>query len=235
MTTIKISKFLSEAGIASRRKAESLVMQGLVFVNGSVLTNPARRIDPEADRIIYNGKNVKPQLNVYYLLNKPLGYTSTTYDPHSENLVTELVPPKPKVWPVGRLDKFTSGLMIITNDGNLTQRLTHPSFLVKKEYEIVTNIPLTNSDINAISRGLYLDDGFIRPDCFKKTGEKSYCIVIHSGKKRIVRRIIEKTGKSVSQLKRLRIGPISINGLHSGKWRYLNNKEIRQLLSKPRG
>jgi len=192
MKTIKIAKFLSEAGIASRRKSETLVRQGLIFVNGKTMVDPARRVDPITDKVAYKGKPVVPAALVYYLLNKPVGYTSTTDDPHAANLVTELVPASPKVWPVGRLDKYTSGLLILTNDGELVQRLTHPKFEIEKEYEIVTNIPLTATDIALIRRGMRLEDGFIKPDRFEVAGAKLYRVIIHSGKKRVVRRIIEK-------------------------------------------
>ena len=229
MATVKISKFLSEAGIASRRKAETLVTQGLIFVNGKKMVDPARRIDPETDKITYAGRVAAPQTNVYYILNKPVGYTSTTQDSHAKKLITDLVPARPKVWPVGRLDKFTSGLIIVTNDGELTQRLTHPSFGIKKEYEITTNLPLTDSDVTAIQRGLRLEDGFIKPERFERTGNKHYRIVIHSGKKRVVRRIIEKVGKAVAQLKRTRIGSLTLDTLHPGKWRYATPEEITML------
>jgi 23S rRNA pseudouridine2605 synthase len=229
LPTIKIAKYLSEAGVASRRKSESLVAQGLIFVNGKKMTDPARRIDPSADKITYAGRVIKPAQNVYYLLNKPVGYTSTTADPHARDLITDLVPAKPKVWPVGRLDKFTSGLIILTNDGELTQKLTHPSFSVEKEYEITANSPLSDTEIAAIRRGIRLEDGFMRPDDFEAVGGKVYRITIHSGKKRVVRRLIEKTGKAVSQLKRTRIGFLALEKLHPGKWRYLTAEEIQKL------
>lgn len=229
MATIKIAKFISESGIASRRKAQILIEQGLIFVNGKVLNNPARRIDPLVDKVTYQGKPVAAAAPVYYLLNKPVGYTSTTEDAHARELVTALVPKSPKVWPVGRLDKFTSGMIILTNDGELTQRLTHPKFEIQKEYEIVTNIPLNSDDISRIRRGIRLEDGFIKPDRFEILGAKIYRITLHSGKKRVVRRIIENTGKAVAQLKRIRIGSLTLCGLHPGKWRRLDSKDIAQL------
>lgn len=230
MATVKIAKFLSEAGIASRRKAQTLIEQGLIFVNGKVMADPARRIDPANDRVAYLGKPVTPAALAYYLLNKPIGYTSTTDDPHAQNLVTDLVPKTPKIWPVGRLDKYTSGLLILTNDGILTQHLTHPKFEIEKEYEIVTNDPLTPTDVSLIKRGMRLEDGFVKPDNFTPAGAKLYRIVIHSGKKRVVRRLIEKTGKAVAQLKRVRVGSLTLGDLHPGKWRRLTPQEISQLV-----
>jgi len=166
--TIKIAKFLSSAGITSRRKAEILIRQGLISVNNKTITDPARRINPSLDKITYQNKIIAPLTPVYYLLYKPIGYISTTHDPHHSQLaVTQLVPSIPKVWPVGRLDKNTSGLLILTNDGTLTQRLTHPKFNLEKEYEITTNRPLNSSDIARLRHGIKLEDGFIKPDKFE--------------------------------------------------------------------
>jgi 23S rRNA pseudouridine2605 synthase len=230
MASIKISKFLSEAGIASRRKAETLVTRGLIFINGKKTTNVATRIDPETDKVTYDGKTASVQKMVYYLLNKPVGYTSTTEDIHAQKLITELVPKTLKVWPVGRLDKYTSGLILLTNDGQLTLKLTHPRYRVEKEYEIVTEHPMPESEIESIQRGIKLEDGFIKPDRFEKTDEKAYRIIIHSGKKHVVRRLIEKTGSSVVQLKRIRIGFLTLGKLKAGQWRPLTEKEIKNLL-----
>jgi 23S rRNA pseudouridine2605 synthase len=229
MAAIKIAKFLSEAGVASRRKAETLVTQGSIFVNGKKMINVAARIDPNSDKVEFNGKPVHVQNAVYYLLNKPVGYTSTTQDSHARNLITQLVPKEPKVWPVGRLDKFTTGLILLTNDGNLTLKLTHPRYEIEKEYRITTNYPLSDPDIKSIQRGVKLEDGFIKPDRFEKTGPNSYRIIIHSGKKRVVRRLIEQTGKAVAKLERVRIDFLTLDGLQPGKWRELTKEEIKKL------
>jgi len=183
MKTIKIAKFLSEAGIASRRKSETLVRQGLIFVNGKTMVDPARRVDPITDKVAYKGKTGCSRRISLLSAQTSLSVTLLrTDDPHAANLVTELVPASPKVWPVGRLDKYTSGLLILTNDGELVQRLTHPKFEIEKEYEIVTNIPLTATDIALIRRGMRLEDGFIKPDRFEVAGAKLYRVIIHSGK-----------------------------------------------------
>ncbi len=230
--TIKIAKYLAQAGVASRRKAEALVKQGLVSVNGKTSADPALRVNPETDKVLYRGKALSPAQKVYYLLNKPAGYTCTAQDPHAEKLVGELVPAEPKVWPVGRLDKMTSGLLILTNDGDLALSLTHPRYRVEKEYEITADFPLAENEIAAVQKGVLLEDGFIRPDRFEKIGGKRYRIVIHSGKKRVVRRIIEKTGKSVAQLKRTRVGSLKLQDLPPGKWRRLSPTEIKKLAQK---
>lgn len=232
MDTVKIAKYLSEAGVASRRKAETLVKQGVIFVNGKKMVNVAARIDPKTDKITYNGRIIGLPVQVYYLLNKPAGYTSTTEDEHAEKLIVDLVPKEPKVWPVGRLDKYTTGLILLTNDGDLTQKLTHPRYQIEKEYEITSNEPLTNSEIGAVQHGVKLNDGFMKPDRFEIIGDNRYRIIIHSGKKRVVRRIIEKVGKDVLQLKRLRIGGVTLDDLPLGKWKAIGYEEIKKLSEK---
>jgi len=231
--TVKIAKYLAQAGVASRRKAEALVKQGLVSVNGKISADPALRVNPKTDKILYGGKPLSPAQKVYYLLNKPVGYTCTAQDPHAEKLVGELVPAEPRVWPVGRLDKMTSGLLILTNDGDLALSLTHPRYRVEKEYEITADFPLAENEIAAVQKGVSLEDGFIRPDRFEKIGGKRYRIVIHSGKKRVVRRIVEKIGKSVAQLKRTRVGSLELQNLPLGKWRRLSPAEIKKLAQRP--
>jgi 23S rRNA pseudouridine2605 synthase len=225
--TIKISKYLSQAGIASRREGEALVKQGLVSVNGKKIANPAVRIDPEKDKVAYRGKILAIENKVYYLLNKPLGYTCTAQDPHAKKLIVALVPKEPKVWPVGRLDKMTSGLIVMTNDGDLTLKLTHPRYEMEKEYELSANHSLSAAEIKSIQKGVSLEDGFIRPDRFEQIGPNRYRITIHSGKKRVVRRIIEKVGKSVAKLKRIRAASLVLGDLPDGKWRHLSEKEIQ--------
>jgi 23S rRNA pseudouridine2605 synthase len=225
--TIKISKYLSQAGIASRREGETLVKQGLVSVNGKKITNPAVRINPEKDKVAYRGKILAMENKVYYLLNKPLGYTCTAQDPHAKKLIVALVPKEPKVWPVGRLDKMTSGLIVMTNDGDLTLKLTHPRYEMEKEYELSANHSLSPAEIKTIQKGVSLEDGFIRPDRFEQIGPNRYRITIHSGKKRVVRRIIEKVGKSVVKLKRIRAASLVLGDLPAGKWRRLSEKEIQ--------
>jgi 23S rRNA pseudouridine2605 synthase len=231
MATIKISKYLSEAGIASRRKAETLVTQGLVFVNGKKMATVAKRIDPAKDKIEYAGKTVSLPALAYYLLNKPAGVTSTTEDRHAKKLITDLVPKIPKVWPVGRLDLYTTGLILMTNDGDFTQKLTHPRYEIEKEYEITVKEPLAAAQVAAVQSGIKLEDGFIKPDRFETIGNNRYRITIHSGKKRVVRRIIEKAGSSVTQLNRTRIGFLTLENIKLGQWRPLAATEIKKLKS----
>lgn len=230
MSIEKIAKYLADCGIASRRKSEEFVKSGLVFVNGKKMDDVAKRIDPETDTVEFNGKVIRPKKLVYYLLNKPFGCTSTTKDVHAKKLVIDLVPKNPPVWPVGRLDKNTEGLIILTNDGALTQKLTHPKYETEKEYFVSTNIPLSRDEIKKIKEGLTLEDGFIKPDEFCSVGAKKYQIIVHSGKKRIIRRIMEKFGKRVIKLKRMRIDFLTLGDLKPGKRRTLTTSEIKHLL-----
>lgn len=231
--TIKIAKFLSQTGIASRRLAETLVKQGLISVNGKRMDNVAQRINPQTDRVGYNGKILKLPQTAYYLLYKPIGYVSTVKDPHAQKLITDLVPKIPKVWPVGRLDKFSSGLILLTNDGELTQKITHPRYQIEKEYEIATNFALSPNDLAIIKNGIHLEDGFVKPDLFEQINPGHYRIIIHSGKKRVVRRLIEKIGKKVAELKRTRIAFLNLKNLSAGIYRNLSLKEISQIKSLP--
>lgn len=227
--SIKIAKYLSECGIASRRKAEELVSHGKVSVNGAVMKNVAERVDPEKDEVKVFGKRINEQKLVYYILYKPVGYVTTTEDRHAEKIVTELVPQKPPVWPVGRLDKNTSGLLILTNDGDLTQTLTHPKYEKEKEYSIITNRALGKDGISKIRNGLYLDDGLIKPKLFEEIREKQYKMILKEGRKRIVRRIIEEVDRRVAQLKRVRVATLTLGSLKPSEWRKLTAKEIDKL------
>jgi 23S rRNA pseudouridine2605 synthase len=228
--SVKIAKYLAACGVTSRRKAEELVKQGLISVNGKRMNDVAKRIDPICDKITFRGSIMKPAAYAYYLLNKPLGYTSSTKDLHAKKLVTSLVPQKPAVWPVGRLDKDTQGLILMTNDGTLTQKLTHPKYEKKKEYEFSANYPLTGGEIKKITNGISLEDGFLKPDRFSQIGDNRYLITIHSGKKRVIRRLLEHIGKQIIELKRVKIDFLSLEGLETGKWRALDKKEIERLL-----
>jgi len=230
MSIEKIAKYLAGCGIASRRKSEEFVKRGLVFVNGKKMADVAKRIDPETDTVEFNGQVIRPKKLVYYLLNKPLGCVSTTKDAHAKKLVTDLVPKNPLVWPVGRLDKNTEGLMILTNDGALTQKLTHPKYEMEKEYLVSVNTPLSYDEIKKIKAGIALEDGFINPDYWGELKGGFYKIILHSGKKRIIRRIIEKVGHRVIKLKRVRIDSLALDHLRPGCWRSLTNSEIASLL-----
>ena len=165
---MRLNKFLASCGLGSRRACEELIKSGQIKVNSRVIVNVATEIDPEKDTAFFNEKRLAPATMVYYLLNKPIGYTSSLKDVHAKNLISELVPANPPVWPVGRLDKNTSGLILLTNDGDLTYQLTHPKYQKEKEYLIKTDSSLKQDEISQLLAGINLDDGFVKADFFEK-------------------------------------------------------------------
>jgi pseudouridine synthase len=226
---IRIAKYLAMCGLGSRRKSEEYVAQGRVEINREKVMSPTEKVDPKIDTVKVDGRTVKPKHFVYYAVNKPAGYTTSTQDAHADQLVTELVPGDPPVWPAGRLDKDTTGLLIMTNDGGFTQCLTHPSFMKEKEYLITTDKPLSASDLDRIRKGIVLDDGPVKPDLFKRIDENRYRIVIHEGRKRIVRRLIAHFKRQVKELIRIRIGELELDALKTGEYRKLTDREIQSL------
>jgi 23S rRNA pseudouridine2605 synthase len=233
---VRLQKVLARAGIGSRRACEVLIAAGRVTVNGS----PARlgqRIDPEHDLVEVDGVHigVRPGL-VYYLLNKPAGVVSTASDPHGRQTVVDLVPPEPRVFPVGRLDADTEGLLILTNDGELAHRLTHPSFGVEKEYLAKVQGHPSRGAIRRLREGVELDDGPTAPAEASLVAPDLVRIVIHEGRNRQVRRMCEAIGHPVVRLVRHRIGPLRDRKLAPGSWRALTQDEVRALerAAKPR-
>lgn len=232
----RLQKVLARAGIGSRRACEVLIAAGRVTVNGS----PARlgqRIDPEQDLVEVDGVHigVRPGL-VYYLLNKPAGVVSTVSDTHGRQTVVDLVPPEPRVFPVGRLDADTEGLLILTNDGELAHRLTHPSFGVEKEYLAKVQGHPSRGAIRRLREGIELDDGPTAPAEASLVAPDLVRIVIHEGRNRQVRRMCEAIGHPVVRLVRQRIGPLRDRKLAPGSWRALTQDEVRALerAAKPR-
>lgn len=225
----RLAKFLSSADLGSRRKCEELIKEGRVLVNGQTVTTPSINIDPQIDLVTFDGKPAKPKTKVYYLLNKPTGYTSTTADKHADKLITELVPDDIFVWPAGRLDRETSGLIILTNDGELTQKLTHPKYEKEKTYIAKTDRPLTKNEVKEILGGIELEDGPIRPDSFKDLGNNMYEVSIHEGRNRLVRRIFEHYGREVAELDRTRIAFLKKEKLGVGEYRKLTEEEVERL------
>ncbi|OGG87618.1 hypothetical protein A3B87_00685 [Candidatus Kuenenbacteria bacterium RIFCSPHIGHO2_02_FULL_39_13] len=213
---IYLQQFLSTAGLASRRAATDLIKQGRVKVNHK----PAElgiKIDPKKDRIEYQGKIIKaPEEKVYYLVNKPIGCTSTVKDRHALKKVVDLVPKVPKVWPVGRLDKDSHGLIILTNDGDLTNKLTHPKFKHEKEYIITINKAVTQDLLSKLSKGVKLEEGLARADKINKLDENKLSITLHQGWKRQIRRMLGKCGYRVIDLQRIRVDKIKLGNLRIG-------------------
>lgn len=226
---MRLAKYLAAAGLGSRRSCEKLVASGVVAVNGSAVTDPAFGVDPDSDTITVEGRPAVPREHVYYALNKPVGYTSSREDKHAEQLVTQLVPSDPPVWPVGRLDRDTSGLLLMTNDGALTQTLTHPSFAKEKEYLLTTDTHFTPDQMAEARAGVVLADGPLVPDAFQPAGGKTTRIVIHEGRKRVVRRFAAYFGKKTIRLVRVRIGDLALGDLEEGDYRVLTAAEIASL------
>ena len=231
---IRLNRYIANAGICSRRKADELIAAGVVSVNGEVISELGHKIDPSKDVIRYNGETLKREKMVYVLLNKPKDYITTTDDPHERRTIMHLVDKasKERIYPVGRLDRNTTGLILMTNDGDLADKLSHPRNSVTKLYQVELDKALTQGDLNKIQYGLELEDGVIKPDLVAYvTGgtKREVGIQIHSGKNRIVRRIFEHLGYDVVKLDRTIYAGLTKKDLPRGRWRYLDEKEVIQL------
>ncbi len=225
----RLQKVLAAAGLGSRRACEVLIEEERVTVNGEVAAL-GRRVDPEHDRIEVDGLRVpvRPGL-VTYLLNKPKGVVTTASDPQGRPTVVELVPSEPRIFPVGRLDADTEGLLLLTNDGDLAHRLTHPSFGVEKEYVASVEGRPTRGAVRRLREGVELDDGPTAPAKVAVLGPSLLRITIHEGRNRQVRRMCEAVGHPVRRLVRTRFGPLQDHRLAPGQWRPLTQAEIRAL------
>lgn len=229
-----LNKFIAHAGICGRREAAELVKQGKVTVNGDIIYEPGYKVRGNED-VKVNGKKIFSQKNlVYILVNKPKDYLTTLKDPEGRKTVMDLVKAatKERVYPVGRLDRNTTGVLLLTNDGELAQKLTHPSFEIKKIYEVKLDRPVMKKDLDAILEGITLEDGFIKADAASYADSKDKSVVgieIHSGRNRIVRRIFEHLGYDVKNLDRVMFANLTKKNVDRGKWRFLNEKELRLL------
>ena len=232
--TMPLNKFLAHAGICSRRDAADKVRQGLASVNGEVITEPAFKVS-DADVVTYEGKKVKRSNNlVYILLNKPKDTITTAEDPQGRKTVMDIIRPatQERVYPVGRLDRNTSGVLLLTNDGDLAQQLSHPSFEVRKIYEVRLDKALTKADFDKIVEGITLEDGAIHADSLAYSDPKDKTIIgieIHSGRNRIVRRMFEHLGYDVRGLDRVMYANLTKKNVERGHWRFLMEKEVRLL------
>ncbi len=238
----RLQKFLSNAGVASRRKCEELISNGKVKVNGSVVTELGTKIDSESDKIEYDGKIIKvSNEKVYVLLNKPIGYVTTVKDQFLRDTVMDLVKTKQRLVPVGRLDMYTSGALILSNDGEFINKITHPSNEIEKTYNATVAGQIANEDIEKIREGVEIDDNGTpyktreaKVKILKIDEEKNLSriqIVIHEGKNREVRKMCESIGKRVLALHRAKIGNIDVKDLPLGKWRYLTKNEVERLVN----
>jgi 23S rRNA pseudouridine2605 synthase len=229
-----LNKFIAHCGVGSRRDAVPLIKEGKITVNGNVVTEPGFKVT-DKDVIIFNGKKLFVTKNmVYILLNKPKDYITTTDDPQGRKTVLQLIKhaTTERIYPIGRLDRNTSGVLLFTNDGELTQKLTHPSYNVKKVYEVKLDKPVTKAHFDKIVSGIKLEDGEIHADALAYADSNDKAIIgieIHSGRNRIVRRIFEHFGYDVKALDRVMYATLTKKNVERGKWRYLSEKEIRLL------
>jgi len=232
--SIRLNKFLSNSGICSRREADELIVAGAVMVNGVVVTELGTKILP-TDKVQYGDEKVRREKLVYLLLNKPKGYITTTDDPFDRNTVMSLVADagRERIYPVGRLDRNTSGLLLFTNDGELATKLMHPSHKVRKVYHVELDKPLTKADLLKIGEGVELEDGIALVDeiSYDESGKskKEIGVELHSGKNRIVRRIFEALGYEVVKLDRMVFAGLNKKDLPRGRWRFLTEKEVNFL------
>jgi 23S rRNA pseudouridine2605 synthase len=229
-----LNKFVAHSGICSRRDAADMVKSGSVTVDGKTITEPGFKVSGKED-IRMNGKPITIRRNfVYILLNKPKDFITTTDDPEGRKTVFDIIKhaTAERVYPIGRLDRNTTGVLLFTNDGELTQKLSHPSYEVKKIYEVKLDKPLTKKDFETLINGITLEDGFIAPDVLAYADPKDKSVIgieIHSGRNRIVRRIFENLGYDVRNLDRVMYANLTKKNVERGKWRFLSEKEVRLL------
>ena len=235
MEEIRLQKYLAEAGIASRRKCEDYIIQGRVKVNSEVATL-GMKINPEIDIVLFDNKKIdKKEKLIYILLNKPLGYVTTSKDQFSRDSVLDLVKVKQRIVPVGRLDMYTSGALLLSNDGEFVYKITHPKHEIDKTYTVTVKGIVTDEEVEMLRSGVQIEDYITKPAKVKilKTDiEKNISrleITIHEGKNRQVRKMCEAVGRKVQALHRSKIGNIGVKDLKLGTWRYLTSKEIEYL------
>ena len=230
---IRLNKFIANSGVCSRREADTLIQAGVVTVNGEVVTELGTKVNVLKDEVRFNGERLKGEAKVYIVMNKPKGYVTTASDPHADKTVMDLLTGcTARVFPVGRLDKATTGVLMFTNDGEIAEKLTHPSYDKKKIYQVILDRPLKDEDRDSILSGIELADGPIAADELEFIDENDHRklgIEIHSGKNRIVRRIFESFGYSVRALDRVYFAGLTKSGLKKGEWRYLTEGEANIL------
>lgn len=239
MGELRLQKYLANQGICSRRKAEEYIEEGLVRVNGKVVTELGTKINPEQDEIIFRGNKVgKIQNKVYILLNKPIGYVTTTKDQFNRDTVLDLIKVEEKILPVGRLDMYTTGALILTNDGEFIYKVTHPRYEIEKTYNVTIKGIITKEEVEKLKNGVEIENyvsGKAKVKILKTDKEKDISrieITIHEGKNREVRKMCAGIGRKVLALHRSKIENISVKDLKLGEWRYLSKKEVDNLIGK---
>ena len=225
---MRLAKYLAHAGVASRRSAEELIAAGKVSVGGDVVTDPARDVD-ESAKVAVAGKRISPEPREVWAVNKPKGVVSTAREPGTRRAVTQLVDSPRRLYPVGRLDADSTGLILLTNDGELANRLTHPRYGVPKTYLLELARPPSEPDLDRLRKGVRLEDGPTAPAEVERLGERRVEITIREGRKRQVRRMAEAIGHEVEGLSRIRIGPLDLGDLRRGEARRLDRREIAAL------
>ena len=231
---IRLNRFIAQSGLCSRREADDYIQAGLVSVNGVIVTELGSKVKP-TDEVKFNDSHIEGEKKVYLVLNKPKGYVTSLEDPHADKTVMDLVKGacEERIYPVGRLDKNSLGLLLFTNDGDMTRQLTHPSYRKKKIYQVSLDKPLTRADMDRIAEGITLEDGEIHADeiAYVKEDKSEIGIEIHSGRNRIVRRIFESLGYSVRKLDRVYYAGLTKKNLKRGAWRFLTKEEVMRLKS----
>ena len=237
MEEIRLQKYIAKSGVASRRKAEELILEGKIQVNGKTITELGTKVNPEKDIVTYNGKTLKIEEEfVYILLNKPIGYVTTVKDQFGRDSVLDLVKIKEHLVPVGRLDMYTSGALILTNDGDFVYKVTHPKHEIEKTYTVTIKGIVKNEEVEMLRKGVKIEDYTTKPAKVKilKTDEEKNIsrleITIHEGKNRQVRKMCEAVGHKVIALHRSKIAGIGVKDIPLGKWRFMKEKEIRKIL-----
>lgn len=229
----RLNRVLAATGLGSRRDVEKLILEGRVEVNGETVTDLACRVDPKEATIEVDGTTLKKHRPVYYILNKPTGVLSTNFDPSGRTRVIDLVPSKERIFPVGRLDSSSEGLMLLTNDGELAQRLAHPKFGIQKTYFVVVQGVIAHEELAKLRKGIYLADGVARIDGAKIRRQRKTCteieILLSEGKNREIRRILARVGHKVLVLRRIAIGPLRLGQLPVGQTRIVTNSEVEAL------
>jgi 23S rRNA pseudouridine2605 synthase len=230
---IRLNRYIANSGVCARREADELIIRGMIFVNGKKVEDLGVKVK-RSDRVEYQGKVLTPGKKVYILLNKPKGYVTTVKDPHAEFTVLDLLKDATteRIYPVGRLDKSTTGVLLLTNDGDLAAKLTHPKYGAKKVYHVFVDKEVTKHDMEVIVKGVELEEGFVAADAisYPEPEDKSQIgIEIHSGQNRVVRRIFEKLGYRVRKLDRVFFAGLTKKNLQRGSWRHLSEKEVSML------
>lgn len=226
---IRLQTFLSQAGVVSRRAAALVIKAGGVKVNSANINEPSFRVDPRKDSVFLNDKRIFSREKVYIMLNKPKGVTTTKKDPFAKKTVMDLLPGEfSHLNPVGRLDRDTRGLLLLTNDGELINKLTHPSFSIEKKYVVRLDAALDQRDMRMLEQGVSLDGRLTAPCGIRLKGGGDLEITLHEGRKRQIKRMFAKLGYSVRELKRISEGPLDIGVLAEGRWRFLTKEEIKK-------